>query len=139
VNDIRHNQRQGLRRYRVESDRTCTFDLISFDDLRVRDYTARIRDISPTGVGLLTEQLIEPGIIWFKNPVYGKKSGVLVWCKPEEPWCRAGIQFFAVPPAAEAYVQRQIVTAKPFQPLRDPEQIITHLISSVKPIPGSSS
>jgi hypothetical protein len=118
------------------SDRTCAFDVIAFHDLSVKDYSARIRDISTTGVGLLTDQIIEPGIVWFRDHVYGKKSGILVWSKQEDPWCRAGIQFIAVPPAAETYVQRQLTAAKPHQPLHDPERVIATLISSIKPFAG---
>ena len=136
MDDIRHNQRQGLRRYRVTLERTCSFGAIAFKNPQLTDHAARIVDISANGLGIEPEQFIEPGIIWFKESVFGKKHGILVWCKQDGLKFRAGIQFISLTQATEEYLQRQVIKSLPSHALHDPVGIIAKLITSLRSEPG---
>ena len=121
----------GLKRYSVTLERTCALGVITFKNPRLRDYTARIVNISATGIGIESDQGIEPGIIWFKESVYGKKYGVLIWCKLEGFLYRAGIQFIRLTQAEEECLQRQI-SKQPGQAPIDAERGMVKLMDSLK-------
>jgi hypothetical protein len=58
--------------------RDCSLGVITFDNLEWTDHSARIVDLSATGLGIESDRPLKPGIIWFKDCVYGQKCGVLV-------------------------------------------------------------
>jgi len=123
---------QGVQRYQVTSLRTYSLDVIAFDQPMRTEHIVRIIDISVIGVGIETNERIEPGLICFREQIGGQKYGVLVWSKLTSGGYRAGIQFVILSPEEEAYVQDQVKKSPPCQSLRDPDKIITSLLESVK-------
>jgi hypothetical protein len=123
---------QGVQRYRVTSLRTYSLDIIAFDQYMRTEHVVRIVDISVIGVGIETNERIEPGLICFREQIGGQKYGVLVWSKLEGDSYRAGIQFMILSPEEEAYLQEQVKQSPPCQSLRDPDKIIASLLESVK-------
>ena len=131
MDNVKHNQRKGLKRYSVTLERNCSLGVVTFKNPRARDYLARIVNISATGVGIASEQGIEPGIIWFKESLYGKKYGVLIWCRLEGLLYRGGLQFIHLTPAEDECFQSRIST-QPGQAPFDPEGDMVKLIASLK-------
>lgn len=123
---------QGVQRYRVTSLRTYSLDLISFDQSIRTEHVVRIVDISVIGVGIETNERIEPGLICFREQIGGQKYGVIVWTKLKSDRFRAGIQFVILSPEEEAYLQEQFKQSPACQSLRDPDKIIASLLESLK-------
>ncbi len=96
------------------------------------DHRARIVDLSATGLGVESEHPLNPGLVWFKNSVYGQKCGVLVWCKPSGTRYRAGIQFLTLNYAEEEYLRRQVEESRPCVPLHDPERVVATLMDYIR-------
>ena len=92
---------QGIQRYRVTSHRTYSLDLIAFDQPMRTEHVVRIVDVSVIGVGIESNERIEPGLICFKEKVGGQKYGVLIWSKLSSGGYRAGIQFVVLSPEEE--------------------------------------
>jgi hypothetical protein len=132
MSDIRDDQRKRLRRHPVAVQRDCSLGVITFEGLEWTDHTAKIMDLSATGIGIESDQPIEPGIIWFKDCVYGQKCGVLVWCKQNGPRYRAGIQFVDLNHEEEEYLRRQVERSRPRQPLEDPHRVVASLIDYIR-------
>lgn len=131
MDNVKHNQRKGLKRYSVTLERTCSLGVVTFQNPRARDYLARIVNISATGVGIASEQGIEPGIIWFKESLYGKKYGVLIWCRLEGLLYRGGIQFIHLTQAEDECFQSRI-SKQPGQAPFDGEGDMVQLIASLQ-------
>jgi hypothetical protein len=123
---------QGIQRYRVTSPRTYSVDVIAFDLPALKEHVFRIVDISVIGVGIESNDRIEPGLICFKEQVGGQKYGVLIWSKPTGDRYRAGIQFVVLSPEEEEYLQEQVKQSHPYQPFRDPDKIMASLLESFK-------
>ena len=123
---------QGVQRYRVTSLRSYSLDVIAFEQTMRTEHVVRIVDISVIGVGIETNERIDPGLICFREQIGGQKYGVLVWSKPKSDRYRAGIQFVILSPEEEAYLQEQVKQSPPCKPLRDPDKIIASLLESVK-------
>ncbi len=132
MNERRDNQRQEVKRHPVTRQRDCSLGVISFHNLEWTDYLAKIVDYSVIGIGIESDQPIQPGLIWFKECVYGQKCGVLVWCKRIGDRYRAGIQFGSLSRAEEEYLRQQVEQVQPHKPVHDPERIIAKLIDSMK-------
>jgi len=130
--EIKDDQRKRLRRHAVAVHRDCSLGVITFDNLEWTDHCARIVDLSATGLGIESDRPLEPGIIWFKDYVYGQKCGVLVWCKQSGPKYRAGIQFVTLNQAEEDYLRKQVECSQPFRPLQDPERIFAALVDYLR-------
>lgn len=130
--ELNDEQRKRLRRHPVAVKRDCSLGVITFDSLEWTDHSARIVDYSATGLGIESDRPLDPGIIWFKDCVYGQKCGVLVWCKQKEPGYRAGIQFVTLNQAEEEYVRRQVECSQPRKPLPDPERIVATLVDYLR-------
>jgi hypothetical protein len=123
---------QGIQRYRVTSLRTYSLDVIAFNQSMRTEHVVRIVDISVIGVGIETNERIEPGLICFREQIGGQKYGVLVWSKQKSDKYRAGMQFVILSPEEEAYLQEQFKQSTPCQSIRDPDKIIASLLESVK-------
>ncbi len=123
---------QGVKRTPVARDRDCSLGVISSRNLEWKDHQVRLVDHSVIGVGIESEKPIEPGIIWFKECIYGQKCGSLVWCKKIGPRYRAGIQFIAFSREQEELLRKQIERLKCHEPLQDPEGIISTLLADLK-------
>jgi hypothetical protein len=132
MSDIRNDQRKRLRRHPVAVQRDCSLGVITFEGLEWTDHIAKIVDLSATGIGIESDQPIEPGIIWFKDCVYGQKCGVLVWCKQNGFRYRAGIQFVDLNHADEEYLRRQVARSQPRQPIEDPQRVVASLIDYLR-------
>lgn len=130
--DAHDNRIRGVQRYPVTSHRDCSMGLITFQQLEWNDHRAQLVDISVVGVGIESSQRIDPGLVWFKERIGGYKSGVLMWSRPCGDGFRAGIKFVHLSRSEESYLQEQALNAVPREPLRDPDQIISAIIESVK-------
>jgi len=124
--------RRSIPRHPITSLRSCTLGVITSSRLEWKDHIARIVDLSITGVGIESSEMVPPGFVWFKECVGGHKYGVLTWCKPRGDRYRAGIHFVTLSRDEEQYVQEQVKLLKPHTPLRDPLQIIAAMIEAVK-------
>ena len=131
MDNVKHNQRKGLKRYSVTLERNCSLGVVTFKNPRAKDYLARIVNISATGIGIASEEGIEPGIIWFKESLYGKKYGVLIWCKLEGLLYRGGIQFIHLTQAEDECFESQI-SKQPGQAPFDAEGDMVKLIASLQ-------
>jgi len=126
------DQRKRLRRHSVLAKRNCSLGVITFDNLEWTDHCARIVDLSATGLGIESDQPLNPGMIWFKESVCGQKCGILVWCKQSGPRYRAGIQFVTLNQAEEEYVRKQVERSQPCMPLQDPERVVATLVDYLR-------
>ncbi len=132
MNERRDNQRQEVKQHPVTKPRDCSLGVISFHNLEWTDYFAKILDYSVIGIGVESDRPIQPGLIWFKECIYGQKCGVLVWCKQIGDRYRAGIKFGSLSRAEEEYLRQQVEQVEPHKPVHDPERIIAKLIDSMK-------
>ncbi|MEK6743565.1 MAG: PilZ domain-containing protein [Nitrospirota bacterium] len=124
--------RTGILRHPITSLRSCSLGVIISSHLEWQDHIARIVDLSITGVGIESSVMIPPGFVWFNESVGGNKYGVLTWCKPHGDQYRAGINFVTLARDEEQYIEEQVKQLKPHTPLRDPRQIISTMIESLK-------
>ncbi len=127
--EIQDEQRRRLKRHPVTAHRDCSLGVIAFDNLEVKVHRARIVDLSATGIGIESDGPLDPGIIWFKDYVYGQKCGVLVWCRQNGVRYRAGIQFLSLNYTQEDYLRRQVEQSQPSVPLRDPDRVFASLMT----------
>lgn len=123
---------RGIQRYPIAGHRDCSMGVIAFRQLEWTDLVARIVDMSVIGIGIEVNQMVEPGLVWFKESVGGYRSGILVWSKQDGHRYRAGIKFVSLSRDEEAYLQEQVKQSLPREPIRDPKQIISTLIESFK-------
>ena len=112
-------------------EQDCRLGVISFEHLAWTEHSVKIVDLSITGIGVGAEQPIEPGIIWFKEHLYGQKCGVLVWCKKLGDRYRGGIQFVSLNRMDEVYLHRQVSLIKPHEPFQDPDRLLARMMDSI--------
>ena len=129
--DQEEQKSRGIQRYRFTSHRPYSLEVLAFNQSKRMEYVVQLRDISVVGVGIVSSEQIEPGLIYFKEPLGGKKFGVLAWSKPMDNLYRAGIQFVILPSEEEAYLQEQLQQPHCFTPLRDPDGFIAALLESI--------
>ncbi len=129
---IPHDSTVRMRRHAISSQRICHLGIISFQRLLWTDVQARIVDLSVTGVGIDSDEQLEPGFVWFKERVGGHRGGVLMWSRREDGRFRAGIRFVPLSRDEEQYVQEQVSRSRPHKPVHDPETIINTIIHSLK-------
>ena len=99
---------RGIQRYRLTSPRTYSLDVIAFAQPTRTEHIVRIVDFSVVGVGIELAERIEPGLVYFKEPVGGQKFGVLVWSNQRGDRYRAGIKFVVLSSEEEEYLLEQI-------------------------------
>lgn len=116
----------------VPEKRDCDMGVITFDQLDWTDYHASIVDINSDGVGIESNSRTEPGFVWFRDPVWGKHSGVLLWSKQVGDIYRSGIRFASLPSDAEAFVKNRVAETTVHEPLKDLEKIVKMMIESIK-------
>lgn len=122
----------SILRHPIASLRSCSLGVITSSHLEWKDLIARIVDLSITGVGIESSEMIPPGFVWFKESVGGHKYGMLTWCKSRGDRYRAGINFVTLSRDEEQYVQEQVRRLKPHTPFRDPLHLIAEMIESFK-------
>jgi hypothetical protein len=130
------NKNRGVRRYPVSARRVCALGILTFRQLEWTALDVQIVDISVVGIGIESNQQIEPGIVWFKERVGGFKSGVLIWSRQDGPPFRAGIKFVSLSRDKEVYLetylQEQTKQSPLHKPLQNPDHIISTIIDSFK-------
>lgn len=118
-------------RHPVVLQRVCFLGIMPFKSLEWSDHVASIVDISRNGVGIESDEQLEPGFVWFKERVGGYKSGVLMWCKRRGKSFRGGIKFVPLSLDDEQYLQHQAACPGPHTARRDPKTIIATIIDSL--------
>jgi len=130
--DTSADQRKRLRRNPLTVQRDCSLGVITFEHFARTDHRARVVDLSATGIGIESDRPIEPGIIWFKDSIYGQKCGVLVWCQNNGFRYRAGIQFVSLNQTEEECLRQQIEGSQECKPPLDPQRVVATLIDSIR-------
>jgi len=130
MTEKRSAQRIEIKRHSLVSDRHCSLRAISCRTLTCKDQYVRIMDLSIIGIGVECDQPIDPGIIWFKETVYGQKWGHLVWQKKNGDRYRVGIEFISLSRPEEEYIRQQLEQGEHGKPVQDPEAIISKVIST---------
>ncbi len=127
MHEKRHNPRKDAKWQPVTSGLNCSLGIVSFHGLVRTDHLVRIVDRSIVGIGIETDHPINPGIVMFRESVYGQKCGVLMWCHQTGRRYRCGIQFLSLTLAEEEYFRYLIERAKPGAQIEDPDRIIAQL------------
>jgi hypothetical protein len=112
-------------------EQDCRLGVISFENLAWTEHSVKILDLSVIGIGIETERQIDPGIIWFKEHVYGQKCGFLVWCKKSGDSYRGGVQFVSLTRADEEYLRRQVSRVQPLEPIQDPDRLLARIMDGI--------
>ena len=123
---------KGVKRRPISLVRECSVGGISMPDLGWSDHFVKIMDYSVIGIGIESDRPIDPGIIWFKENLYGQKCGFLMWCKKGDTSYRAGIQFISLTREEEKYIRKQIEQGQHFKRIQDPDRIIATLFARIK-------
>ena len=118
-------------RYEVVQRRDFTLWVIPFKSLECAIVVAHVVDLSKYGVGIESDQPLEPGFVWFKDRIGGFKGGLLVWGRQKDGKYRAGIKFVALSRDKELLVQERIAMMRPHQPIHNPEVIISTILESM--------
>jgi hypothetical protein len=132
MDENRQHEQRHSHRALIIVQRFCSLGLITFKSLEWTNLKAHLVDLSRSGVGIESDDRVEPGFVWFKDRVGGHKGGVLMWSKRLNAKYRAGIRFVSLSRDEEKYVQEQVAQLRPHRPLRDPEAIIATLLESIK-------
>ena len=78
------------------NQRRCFLGLLSPTHLERSDRVVRIVDISSRGVGVESDEQMEPGLVWFHTSVGDHRVGILLWSRKQDDWYRAGIRFLSL-------------------------------------------
>ncbi len=127
MNEKRHNQRKDVKWQPITRGLDFSLGIVSFHNLVRTDYDARIVDRSLIGIGIESDQPINPGIVLFRESVYGQKCGVLIWCHQKDNRYFSGIHFLSLTLAEEEFFRYQIERVKPGVQIQDPDRIIAQL------------
>jgi hypothetical protein len=131
MDDAQYTRRQEVKRHAIATVRDCHLGVIAFENLEWTEHSVKIVNLSVIGIGIETERQIEPGIIWFKEHVYGQRCGFLVWCKIFGDRYRSGIQFLSLNRADEEYLQRQLSRISSREPFQDPDRLLARMMGSI--------
>ncbi len=123
---------RGIQRYRLTSPRTYSLDVIAFAQPTRTEHIVRIVDFSVVGVGIELAERIEPGLVYFKEPVGGQKFGVLVWSNQRADRYRAGIKFVVLSSEEEEYLLEQVKQPDLDMAPGAPDKIIASLLESIQ-------
>jgi len=118
-------------RYEVVQRREFTLWVIPYKSLTCGILVAHVVDLSKYGVGIESDQPLEPGFVWFKDRIGGFKGGLLVWRRQKDGKYRAGVKFIPLSREKELIVQEQIAMMRPNQPIHNPEVIISTILESM--------
>jgi len=89
-------QRRQENRQQSVTPRRCFMGVLSFNHLEATDHVVRIVNISSHGVGVESDEQLEPGLVWFHTSVEDNRGGILLWSRKEGDRYRAGIQFLSL-------------------------------------------
>ncbi len=127
MNEKRHNQRKDGKSHPVTAEFGFSLIITSFHNLVQTDHLIRIVDRSFIGIGIESDHPIDPGIVWFRESIYGQKCGMLMWCCQTGSRYRCGIRFLSLTLAEEEYFRYLIERTKSGAHIHDPDQIIERL------------
>lgn len=96
MDEHRRSSRQPATIYRK-----CSLGLLSFAQLEITDHIVRILDSNSQGLGVESDERLEPGLVWFHSSVGDRRGGILVWCSKQGGLYRAGIRFLSLAPEDE--------------------------------------
>lgn len=130
MEDHRHSERQP-----VLVQRDIALDDNTFEQLDRTDHNGHIVDISRSGVGIESNKPMEPGLVWFRDRIWGQHSGVLLWSKQVGTGYRSGIRFAPLPPDTEVSMKNQLAQPGAHGPLMDVQKIIALQLESIKQEP----
>jgi len=122
--------RQSLR-YQVVQLREFPLCLIPFKSLVSTVMVAHVIDISAKGIGVESNQRLEPGFVWFRDRIGGFKGGLLVWSRQAGNKYRAGVRFVPLSREKELLVQDRITSLRPLEPLPNPEVVISTILEAM--------
>ena len=86
--------RQASRQPAIQ--RKCSLGLLSLTHLEKSDHVVRIVDISSGGVGIESDEQLEPGLVCFFSGVGDHRGGILLWSRKQDDRYRAGIRFLSL-------------------------------------------
>ena len=119
--------------------RRCSLGLVSLTKLEMSDHVVRIVDIGSGGVGVESDEQLEPGLIWFYTSVEDHRVGVLLWSRKQGDQYRAGIRFLSLSAEDERLLRNWPPCPSPLRPCIDIEEFISACMRAdrVKDRPGS--
>ena len=132
MNKQNEKRDRGMRRYRVNSDRTSALYVIPFNDLKYAQHDIRIVDMSIVGAGIASREPIQEGLACFEERVSGHKLGVVAWSRRYGVEYRAGISFVGLPVEKEDYILHAVRSSSPRPLLHDPDRIIGSILASIR-------
>jgi hypothetical protein len=127
--EMRHMARQP-----IADTRSHRMNVISFKRLDWTELTATIVDLSPQGVGIVAQNKMEPGFVWFREKVDGSRGGLLMWSRQLDNKYRGGIRLVPLSPEDEQIVQKRIAASNRET---DPTIIVDTILDSLKKSGGS--
>jgi hypothetical protein len=130
MDDNRQSQRQP-----IVVKREFDLGVFASKQLDRTDHHASIVDISNSGVGIESNTPIEPGLVWFRDRIWGQHSGMLLWSKQVGTLYRSGIRFALLPHDAEPGANNHFAQSGPREPLKDPARFIAMQLESIKQEP----
>lgn len=105
--------------------RKCSLGLLSFAQLEISDHIVRILDSNSYGMGIESDERMEPGLVWFQSGVEGHRGGILVWCSPQGGRYRAGIRFLSLAPEDERLLRYWPPCPGQLRPCNDLEEVLS--------------
>jgi len=132
LSEMEDKRSRGIQRYRLTSQRTFSMGVLAFAQPTRTEHVVQIVDFSVVGVGIELAERIEPGLVYFKEPVGGQKFGVLVWSKQRGDRYRAGIKFVVLSSEEEVYLLEQVQQPHRDTAPRAPDKIIASLLESIQ-------
>lgn len=127
---MEQHTRQSLR-YKVTKKRECSFCVITFKDLSWTDHKTVVVDISRHGVGVESDEKLEPGFIWFLERMGGFRGGVLMWARNDNRKYHAGIRFISLSRHEEQFIQDQVALIRANKPLTNPEAVLATIMRAL--------
>jgi len=127
MSEQRRNQRKGVKWQPVTNELRCSLSIISFHNLVRTDHIAILVDRSIIGIGIESDHPILPGVVWFKESVYGSQCGILMWCHQKGDMYRCGIRFVSLTKAEDEFLRYQVEQTKQCARIHDPDRIIVRL------------
>lgn len=105
--------------------RRCSLGLLSLTHLEMSNHVVRIVDINSGGVGVESDEQLEPGLVWFHTSVGDHRVGILLWSRKQDDQCRAGIRFLSLSAEDERLLRNWPPCPGPLRPCIDLEEFIS--------------
>ena len=110
----------------------CSLGLLSLTHLEMTDHVVRIVDISGGGVGVVSDEQMEPGLVWFNTTVKDHRGGILLWSRKQDDQYRAGVRFLSLSAEEERILRNWPPCPDPLRPCIDVEEFITAWMSAAR-------